>query len=428
MGGEEAQMEEARSNPGIYYGWWIVLAASFTLMIAGGIGGYSFPVFFKPLEEAFGWSRAALSGPVAVATLSAGIWLPIIGRLIDRYGPRTVMVPGALLMGLCNLLLGQMHALWHLYGIFLLIAPAIVALTALPAQTLVSHWFIKKRGIAMGLTMMGYGLGGVVMAKLSYLLIVGFGWRTAYSILAVTIWVLVTPVVLLVVRHKPADKGLLPDGETAGNACCSATPDPVAESPHESGLEVGAALKTVAFWTLALIFLVTSFGGGSIILHMVAFSTDVGISAEAATTALSLLAGVSILGRLGFGALGDRLDKRTVMALCFFLHSVAIALLLKMKSAGLLYLFAAIYGLSMGGNVVVTPLLIGECFGVVSFAAIAGMLGIPLTLGGAAGPVLAGRIFDVTKSYGLAFAIALVAYLLATVAVYFARPPRQPPR
>lgn len=419
------RMREDPSRTGIFYGWWIVLAGGVTLMVTAGIGYYSFPVFLKPLEQEFGWSRAALSGPIGLSTLSAGVWLPIIGRLIDRYGPRWVMVPGALVMASCNLLLGRITELWHLYVIFLVIAPAVVAVTALPVQAVVSQWFVEKRGLAMGCAMVGAGLGGAIAPKLSHALISQLGWRTAYLVLALLIVALVIPVVALVVRHKPADQGLEPDGGAA------AGPDPAPEAAldHPSarlpGLETRAALRTPAFWLLAAALFVTAVGGSYIILHLVAFATDVGIPAGSAATALSLLAGVSILGRLGFGALGDRLSKRTAIAVCFLVHAVGIALLLQVKSVGLLYLFAALYGLGLGGSVVVLPLLVAECFGVVSFAAINGLLWTSFTFGAAVGPVLAGRIFDVTGSYSLAYLIALLAFLVATVTVWFVPSPRR---
>ena len=410
--------------PGVFYGWRIVGGAFVILFFTVGIGLYSPPVFLKPLEESFGWSRAGISAGAAIAALVGGLLSPLVGGWIDRYGARNVMTFGGLMLGAAFALLSVMGSLWHFLVINVLVAIGVACVAWIPNQTLVANWFTRRRGLAMGLASAGIGFGGLCIAPLGGALIARLGFRPAYATLAALVLLIVVPCILIVVRTRPADLGLLPDGDPPQEPSPEIVPGDATSGPTTvPGLKLGQSLKSGAFWTLAFCNVVFGFAGGSIIAHLVAFLSDSGFDRQLAAGALGMSVGVSVCGRLLFGPLGDRLPKKLMMALAMFLQAVATLCLFGIHSPLALPAFVIAFGLGLGGLAVTFPLLVGECFGLRAFAKILGVLMIPAMFGGAVGPVLTGRIFDVSGSYTLAFTLHLAAFLIGGCVVAFLRRP-----
>jgi MFS family permease len=404
-----------------FYGWWIVAGSFVILFITVGIGLYAPPVFLVPLQEHFGWSRAAIASGSAVAAVVSGMVSPLVGAWIDKYGSRKVMTFGALLMGSAFLLLSVMGALWELYALNALAAVGITCCAWIPTQTLISNWFNKKRGLAMGVTLTGIGFGGLVMAPLAGLLIAWLGWRLAFAALGATILIVVATVVLAIVRSRPAEIGLLPDGEAAASAGLTGTS---AGAELTSGIELGQAVRTGAFWTLASVHFLWTFASLSILGHLVAHLRDVGFASAAAAAALGLTVGASVAGRVVIGYFADSASKRDIMTAALAFSALSTVLLLSVQSGGALPLFVVTYGFALGGIAVLFPLLVGECFGLFAFGKILGLVMIAATLGAAAGPVLTGRVYDVTGSYRLAFMLHVAVFLAAAGAIQFLPRPR----
>ena len=197
----------------VYYGWWIVAASFSILLVTVGVGLYAPPIFLVPLQDHFGWSRAAIAGGSAVAALTVGAVSPLVGISIDRYGSRKVMTAGALVMGSAFCLFGAIQSLWQLYALNVIAAIGIASVAWLPNQTLISNWFDRIRGRAMGIALAGIGFGGLAMPPLADFLITEFGWRIAFAALGSLVLLIVVTVTLALVRSKPEDMGLLPDGE-----------------------------------------------------------------------------------------------------------------------------------------------------------------------------------------------------------------------
>jgi MFS family permease len=398
-----------------FYGWWIVAGCFLILFVTVGIGLYAPPVFLVPLQEHFGWSRAAIATGSAIAAIVSGMVSPLVGAWIDKYGSRKVMTLGALLMGSAFLLLSAMGALWHLYALNALAAVGITCCAWIPTLTLISNWFKKKRGLAMGIALTGIGFGGLVMAPLTALLIARLGWRLAFGALGVTILAIVATVVLAIVRSRPADIGLLPDGEAASAGPMVAN----AGADLAAGVELGQAVRAGAFWTLASGHFLWTFASLSIVGHLVAHLRDVGFASGTAAAALGLTVGASVAGRLVVGYFADSASKRDIMTAALAFSGLSTALLLSIQSGGVLPLFVITYGFALGGIAVLFPLLVGECFGLLAFGKILGLVMIAATLGGAAGPVLTGRVYDVTGSYRLAFMFHVAVFLTAAIAIRF---------
>ena len=413
----------ARPTRELYYGWWIVAASFSTLLITVGIGLYAPPIFLVPLQDHFGWSRAAIAGGTAVAALTVGVASPLIGVWIDRYGPRRVMASGALVLGSAFCLFGAIRSLWQLYALNAIGAIGIASVAWIPNQTLISNWFDRKRGRAMGITLAGIGFGGLTVPPLTAFLIAELGWRASFVGLGSLVLLIVLTVILALVRSKPEDMGLLPDG---GPAAPEMPPRASAlgtlENPGAEGLSLSESLRTGAFWILSLGHVLWSFGSMSIVGHLPAALSDQGFE-KLAAGALALAIGLSVVGRVSLGILADRLDKRRILSLGLILQALAVLCLFGSPWLVAISGFVILFGLGVGGSAVAVPLLIAECFGLRAFGKVLGVVTISATLGAAAGPVLTGRIFDVTGSYDLAFALHIAAFTASAVAITFLRRP-----
>jgi MFS family permease len=413
-----------RATGELYYGWWIVAASFSILRITVGIGLYGPPVFLVPLQDHFGWSRAAVAGGSAVGALTVGVVAPLVGVWIDRYGSRKVMTIGALVMGCAFCLFSAIQSLWQLYALNVVAAFGISCVAWIPNQTLISNWFSQKRGQAMGITLAGIGFGGLAMPPLAGFLIAEFGWRVAFGSLGSLVLLIVVTVTLAVVRSRPEDMGLLPDGEPLGSR--EKTGAPTHGNPEDAGapgLSLGESLRTGAFWILCLAHVLWTFGSMSLIGHLPAFLTDQGFESPRAAGYLAFAIGLSVVGRLSFGFLADRFTKRWIMCGALVLQALAVLCLFRVHSFGALPGFVLLFGMGLGGGAVLIPLLIGECFGLRAFGKVLGVVTISATLGAAAGPVSTGRIFDVTGSYELAFIFHIVSFTAGAVAICFLRRP-----
>jgi MFS family permease len=335
----------------LFYGWWIAGASFLVLLVTVGIGLYAPPVFLVPLQDHFGWSRAAIATGSALGALTAGIMGPLVGVWIDRYGSRRVMAIGALVMASGFGLMGLIRSLWQLYALNVIGAIGIACVAWIPNQTIISNWFTRKRGMAMGIALAGIGFGGLIMPLLANFLIAEFGWRAAFAGLGSLVLVIVVGVTLAIVRSQPADLGLLPDGEPAG---------PEEQPGHQiggtgedaevPGLSLSEAVKTGAFWLLSLGHFLWTFGSMSLVGHIPAFLTDQGFGGTVAAGFLSFAIGTSVAGRLSFGALADRFTKRGIMSLAMILQVLAAFCLFRVDSFGALPTFAIFFGMGLGGG------------------------------------------------------------------------------
>jgi len=403
-----------------FYGWAVVGASFFAQLIVVGIALYAPPVFLLPLESHFGWSRAAIAAGPGLAALICGLVSPLIGTLTDRYGPRLVMLWGVVILGTSEVLLSQITTVAQYYLICSILPVGLAAAAWVPNQTLVANWFVRKRGAAMGVALTGIGIGGLVMASLAGLLIECVGWRAAYAILGGSVLGLVTPVVWWVVRDKPSEMGLPPDGE--GN------PTPARPGPSQGGpasFTFEEVVRSPGFWMLALVEFCAVLGSLAIIGHLPAFLADHGASRTIAANVLAITIGLSVAGRLLYGYLGDRLRKKPAMISTLVIFAAADLVLLLVPRPGALPGFVVLFGLGLGGSAVLVPLLVGDYFGLAAFARTVGSLMVAATVAAAIGPVALGVIYDRSGSYALGFALLAVVFALGAVAMALANPPRQ---
>jgi len=358
--------------------------------------------------------------------LTVGIASPFIGRVVDRYGARMVIFIGALITGLGFVLVILMNALWHFYLGWAVVGIGMAAMGPVTATTVVSNWFKKRRGTAIGIMATGIGAGGLAVAPLvGGYLIPNFGWRTSYLALALLTWVVIIPLALLVIKTKPADMGLYPDGIEA--------PDVVAvnqDSPSTAeGLTPKKALTTSAFWLIGVSLLTGGFGQIGVIQTQVPHLEDIGFPVAAAAGALGGVGLGSLVGKLFFGWLCDRIPAKYAWCIALGLYLAGIIVLMSIgpaSSLAILWLYAIVIGLGMGGWLPTMSMLASTTFGLTSYGAIFGTLMLLQNIGGAAGPLMAGYMYDAMNTYHWVFIIFLALGAVAIATILMTRRPKSP--
>ena len=394
---------------GVYSGWWVVAAAFLITAVAVG-AFYSFGVFFLPVMAEFGWSRGMISGVVLMGGLTYAATVPLTGWLADRYGFRLLMAIMAGTLGFGFLLSSLVQSIWQLYLFAGLIcglgAPIGVALPL----SMVARWFVKRQGLALGIASTGIGAGAAVMPLMMTYLISGFGWRVSYGLLGLLIWVACLPAALITMRNPKRD---YVNGHER-----RASIRKIRSGPNEAGTDVSLsqALRTSSFWSLFSVFGLSIFCLGLVMTHLVPYARDTGLSAVTAAGLLSVMGIFSIVGRLGSGMISDRVGARPVLAAGILIQGVMMLWLVKADSTCMFFLFASLFGLSYGGNIVLIPKLTSSIFGLGSMGAIFGALSVADGLGFGTGPLLAGYVFDITGSYNISFFIVAAGMALAVVA------------
>jgi MFS family permease len=409
--------------PRIFYGWWIVASFFLTLFLGAGIIA-THSVFFKPISAEFGWSRTALSAVLSVNLLIGGLSAPFWGRLVDRRGSRAVVPVGVMIVGVSLLLLSTMGTMWQAYLFYMVLAVGGGGMSLVPISSTLSQWFARHRGLAIGVTLAGSGVGGLVMAPLAGLLLEAVGWRGGYRFYALMFLLVAIPVLVLVLRHRPQDMGLLPDGDDPNGASAEGDGGLLADAVQAPALNLKAAIKTRTFWLLAVGFMLPMFAGRALMMHLVPIMTDAKVSPGIAAAAFGVILGLSPIGKIAFGYAADRFSKRHIFALCYGIGALGMLCLVGLEFIGPVAVggFILIFGCSYGGGIALAPLLIGECFGTAAIGEIFGVLGLTAMLGGALGPIFAGWTYDTMANYHVAFIVFVGAQLLGVAAILRCRP------
>lgn len=400
-------------EPRFFYGF-IVAAASFFIMTIAWGANRTIGVFLEPMIKEFGWTRAGISVSVTLSMLLTGVLGIVTGKISDRVGPRAVVTICGFFMGISYLLVSQINDIWQLYLFYGVVGGIGLSGATVPMVSAVTRWFVKRRGLMVGIVMAGPALGITTVPLAASWLISSFGWRTAYVIVGSAVLVLVILIAQLL-NSEPAQKGL---------AAYGAEKAKVAEShPGASGFSLQEALHTRQFWILAFISFICQFNINVVMVHIVIYAIGIGVSSIVAAGILSITAGISIGGRIISGAVADRIGNRKTVIISLSLTLSAFLCLLAGQGIWELYLFAAIFGLGGWACTPVISIIIARLFGVKAHGAIFSTAQCFGFIGSAVGPVLAGYLFDVSDSYHLAFLVSAVVSIIALMLSLWLRPP-----
>jgi MFS family permease len=381
---------------------------SVIILAALGFTWYPFGIFLKPITAEFNWTRGALTGALAFSIVVSGAVGILAGRLSDRYGPRPVVTIGGLLSGIAFLLLPLINALWHVYLILGILIGIGGVFSLIPILSLIPRWFIKRVGLAMGITMAGLGIGGIITPPITQVLISTYDWRWACIVLGLLTLIIIIPVAQFL-KHSPQQAGLKPYGE--GEIIKGE------KSPSSSmkGLSLRQAIRTRGFWFFGLLQTFGLFCTSTVMVHIVPHASDIGIPEVSAAGILSFIAGIAVIGRLIIGFISDKVGGRKALTVCLILIILTIVWLLFAEEIWMFYVFAVIFGFANGGFTTLFPIVTAELFGLASLGAIIGGFVIFATLGEALGAPVSGTIFDITGSYRGAFLTCIGTTTVATV-------------
>lgn len=396
-----------KKNAKIFYGWWILIG-SFLLNLAGiGIIINSYGVFIKPVTESLGFSRGGFTLYFSIAALAMMVMAPVIGKLLEKFNIRIVMTICTAMMSISYALFSRCETLPQFYILAIFLGIGSAGSHIIPVSMMITNWFVKSRGLAMGLVFAASGIGGLIFNPLSNWLIITYGWQSAYFIIGVIMFILTVPTAVWIVRAHPKDKGLRPYGEDMTESG--------REQAEPGGFTALQAFRTSSFWLLFIMILFIAIANMGVLHHIVPYLTDLGYSSTTAASLMSLHMGMLILGKVLLGGLADRIGLSKSLLVCLIGFVIAISLLYGASFFWIAILFNVLFGLTISVRTVLPPLMTSTCLGPKHFAVIYGFLNIATTLGTAVGTPLSGFIFDATKSYNSAFAIYMVLGTIAAV-------------
>ena len=418
----------------LFYGWYIV-AVGFVANVASAFSlASTLSVFMKPLTAELGVSRGVFSLLRSGEGIIAASMAPLIGTLADRYGGRWMMALGAISVGIGYIALSHVES----FAQFLLVRWSLVTvgdafMGYMVINIVIAHWFYRRRGRAIAFSGMGIGFTKVFMPIGAASLIIWLGWRQTWLIFGVVTIVLVVGPALLFVRRSPEEMGLAPDGEplrAESGKRRGKLED--ASSRFAATQEVlwsrSEAVRTRAFWLLVVMFGVSSIGVTGLNLHVFAYVSDLGHSPVVAATVMSVIASMQLASPLVWGLVAERMDPRRAALCKFIIQGTGLALAITTANIIFLYVGFFLYGIGLGGSMVLSEIFWANYFGRLSLGKVRG-LGLLLTQGLAAlGPPFFGFLFDLTQGYGLSFAIFVGALLASGLMSLMLRPPVKPSR
>jgi MFS transporter, OFA family, oxalate/formate antiporter len=412
---------------------WVVVGAAFLILFFAYGAQYSFGVFFSALLAEFGWSRASLSGAFSLYAFSYCMVGFGAGRLTDRWGPSVVVASGGFILGIALAGMALVTRLWQPYVLYGVIAALGMGTAYVPCNTTVVRWFVRRRGLAVGIAGSGGSFGTFVLPPIAQMLVSAAGWRTAYVVFGVAV-VSVLGTVAPLLSRDPESVGLRPDGGPPSAKSESAAVDgdggrnDPSGSPRRPGRGVegwslAEALRARVFWMLAATFTATWLPVFIPLVHIIPFARDLGYSPLVSSSVLSVLGIGAVPGRLAMGAASDRIGRKATLALALALQAIAFAAFVLARDLPALYATAATFGFSYGAVSALFPAIVGDFFGRERAGAIVGFLFALAGSMGAWGPLVAGAVYDATRSYSPVFAASAVLNVLALAALAAARPP-----
>jgi MFS family permease len=397
--------QKAHHKSKIFYGWYIVAAAFIILFINSGTR-LSFGVIFKPMIAEFGWNRSLISSAYFLHMTVFAFSLAVVGKFYDRYGPKWVIIVSTVFVSVGYMLISAMASFWQFfisYGVIAAIGFGGTTVTLLAAIT--SKWFDKHRGLAISLALSGSCWGQFVLVPVFSVIVLSYGWRASYFLIALVMLVVNLSLALLVIKGDPA--------EFKTKTAAPIHNVPASQDEASQDLSLKEAMGTSSFWVFFLVMFICGSGDFLVAAHLIPFVTDCGISAVTAGKMLAWFGLLSLAGMLIAGYAADFVGNKGPLAFTFLLRIALFLLVLRYQNTASFYIFALAFGSTFLVTAVLSPILIGRMYGLSHVGLISGVVGTIHHIGGGLWAFMGGLIFDQTGDYRLAFAISAIMALVA---------------
>ena len=390
----------------------MLVGCFFYSLYVGGAIVYGFTAIFEPIANEFGWSYTEISFAASLRGLEMGLVAPLLGLLVDRLGPRKLVFIGSIITGIGLLLLSRVTTLGMFYGAFIIIAIGMSPAGGTVMLAAVGNWFRKRIALVTGIAASGFALGGILVPFVN-MSITAYGWRMVMLGIGVGMWIVCIPLSLLM-RHKPEQYGYLPDGEVHVTDVTNEAP--VQTQNDGIDLSIKQVLRSSIFWRIVIVFVCQVVGVNAVITHCMPYLSTVGVESSTSSIIAGALPIVSIGGRLGFGWIGDRFNKKTITLAGFVLTSISL-LIFNFVAEGiwLSVLFLIFFGIGWGCTVVMRPTMLRMYFGRKKFGTLYGITTGVIMLGNMSGAPIAGWVYDTWQRYiyaWLGFAVLGVVGIL----------------
>ncbi len=395
----------------LYYGWIILAALAFGQVTSWGILYYAFSVFVGPMGSELRWSRAELTGAFSLALLVSGVTGVGVGRWVDRHGPRLLMTVGSIMAALLVLAWSRVQSLPAFYAVFVGLGVTMAMVLYEPTFAAVATWFVRGRSRALTILTFVGGFASVIYIPLIAWLVAHYGWRTALLALAGLLALLTIPPHALVLRRRPEDIGLLPDGAAAPVAGAASA------APEATSVATGVAIRSGSFRWLSIGFCLAFFANVAATVHLIPYLTDHGFSAGFAASAAGLIGLLALPGRVIFTPLGGRVPRRFIAAAIFAVQTLGMIVLVTTNSTAGVIGFVVLFGLGFGAITPARAALVAELYGRANYGSISGVLALFVTGARALAPVAAGLLYGAFGGYGPVFWLLIVIAALASGAV-----------
>jgi len=397
------------------------LAGFFTCALNAGLGFYAFSVLNKTVGDDFDWSRSQVTAAFLIYSITGALASFGAGRLTDKRGPRQVLLIGTVVMSLTLILLGWTSALWNFYLLHLCLGIGVALMGPVAVSINISNWFYRLRGTMQGIAFTGIGLGGLAIAPLlGNYLIPNLGWRGAYLVMAFLLLVIMLPLIILVIKDRPYQKGIRPYGwETV-----EMSDDHGSEKEEGTGLSFREALATINFWVVVLTFALYGMSMTAAMQNQVSILTEQRFTTSEAVVALGGIGLFSAVGKLLFGYLCDRIDAKYASAIAYVLVACSLVAMIQATNMIQVWVYVALMGLGMGGWAPNLAMLAVNYFGLKHFGSVLGAFHMFFLGGEAFGPLIAAFVFDQTGSYQLILTIFMALCLVSIPVIVTIRKPK----
>jgi len=381
-------------KPLSYYRYILVVIAFLVMMIAWGVN-YSFGVFFTPLLDEFGWTRAMTSGAFSLGIFLEGFGGMFMGRICDRFGPKVVVSICGILLGTGYMLMSQVSSAWHLYLFYGILAGIGLSGTYVPIISTVSKWFNRRRGLMTGIVSSGMGAGTLFMTPFAGWLISIKGWRFSYTTVGLA--------ALIIILGSARFMQMPESGRAGSHFVPEIQPETTQKVRERYPVDVKTVLKTISFWLVCAVFICWGMVTFAILVHIIPFAIEAGFSRVQAVNILTIFGGSVFFAKIITGISTDRLGSRPVFAIGIGMMTIGLVLLLTINKLWVVYLFGVIFAFGYGSGSVIMPNIVAEMFGLRFHGILLGIVNFCACIGCAAGPVAAGWLFDINGNYYAAF-------------------------